>query len=109
MAFEPRETEAAGQAVRNITVQQTGFGQTAVKVGATLWPSHAHVKVNQGDVVTLEGSYSPRTTTDDDGNEKKFHNISVTRILVHGAADQGKKNDTVNTGDDDSGDDDIPF
>jgi len=109
VAFEPREAEAAGQQVRNITVQQTGFGQTAVRVGATLWPSHAHVKVAQGDVVTLEGSYTPRTTTDDDGNEKKFHNISVTRIFVHGAADQGKREETVNTGSDDVTDDDVPF
>jgi hypothetical protein len=110
VAFEPREAEAAGQTVRNISVTQTGFGPTAVRVGATLWPSHAHVKVNQGDVVTLEGSYNQRTTTDSDtGEERKFHNISVTRILVHGAADQGKKNETVNTDDDSASDDDIPF
>lgn len=110
MAFEPREAEAAGQSVRNISVTQTGFGPTAVRVGATLWPSHAHVKVAQGDVVTLEGSYNKRSTTDtESGEERVFHNISVTRILVHGAADQGKKNETVNTESDEASDDDIPF
>lgn len=102
MAFEPREAEAAGQEVRNISVS----GVDRLRYGATLWPSHGHVKVAQGDVVTLEGSYNKRTTSDDDGNEKVFHNISVTRIFVHGAADQGKKNETVNTQADD---DDIPF
>jgi hypothetical protein len=110
VAFEPREAEAAGQAVRNISVTQTGFGPTAVRVGATLWPSHAHVKVEQGDVVTLEGSYNKRTTQDDDGNDRTFHNISVTRIFVHGAADQGKKLETTSDdSSDDASDDDIPF
>ena len=109
MAFEPREAEAAGQQVRNISVTQTGFGPTAVRVGATLWPSHAHVKVEQGDVVTLEGSYNKRTTQDDEGNDKVFHNISVTRILVHGAADQGKRLETTNDANDAADDDDIPF
>lgn len=109
MAFEPREAEAAGQQVRNISVTQTGFGPTAVRVGATLWPSHAHVKVAQGDVVTLEGSYNKRTTQDDEGNDRTFHNISVTRIFNFGPADQGKKNETVNTESDEASDDDIPF
>jgi len=104
VAFEPRESEAAGQAIRNITIT----GVDRLRYGATLWPSHAHVKVAQGDVVTLEGSYNKRTTNDDEGNEKVFHNISVNRILVNGAADQGKKNETVNT-DDSVNDDDVPF
>lgn len=105
MAFEPREAEAAGQPVRNISVS----GVDRVRYGVTLWPSHSHVKVAQGDVVTLEGSYNKRNTQDDDGNERTFHNISATRIFVHGAADQGKKNETVNTESDEASDDDIPF
>lgn len=75
-----------------------------MRVGATLWPSHAHVGVKQGDIVTLEGSY----TTRKDG-DRTFHNISVTRILNHGAADSGAREGTVNTGGDDTADDDIPF
>lgn len=110
MAFEPREAEAAGKPVRNITVQQAGFGPYAVRVGATLWPSHAHVSVKQGDIVTLEGAYTTRKTTDtESGEERTFHNISVTRILNHGAADQGAKEGTVNTGGDEAADEDIPF
>jgi hypothetical protein len=64
--FPPRDGEAGGKAVRNISVRQAGFGPTAVTVSATLWPSHADVKVDQGDVVTLEGSYTrtrPRSRT----------------------------------------------
>lgn len=105
MAFEPRDAEAAGQQIRNITVS----GVDRLRYGATLWPSHAHVKVEQGDVVTLEGSYNQRTRTNDEtGETTKFHNISVTRIKIHGAADQGKKNETVNT-EPEASDDDIPF
>lgn len=89
-------------------MQSAGFGPTAVRVGATLWPSHGHVNVKKGDVVTMEGSYNQRSTTDEDGNERKFHNLSVTRIYVHGAADEGKKNETVNT-EPEASDDDIPF
>lgn len=109
MAFEPRDAEAAGKQVRNITVQQAGFGPYAVRVGATLWPSHEHVAVKQGDVVTLEGAYTTRKQTGQDGEERTFHNISVTKIKVHGAVDEGRREDTVNTGGDEAADEDIPF
>ena len=108
MAFEPRESEVQGQQVRNITVQQAGFGPYAVRVGATVWPSHSHVALKQGDVVTLEGSYNKRSTTDNEtGEERTFHNVSVTRILVHGAADSGKREETTN--DSEPSDDDVTF
>ena len=48
--FDPREGEAAGKPVRNITVNQAGFGQTAVRVSATLWPSHKNFAVAKNDV-----------------------------------------------------------
>lgn len=88
-------------------MQQTGFGPYAVRVGATVWPSHAHVALKQGDVVTLEGSYNKRTSSDEEGNERTFHNISVTRLLVHGTADSGKREETTN--DSSVDDDDVTF
>lgn len=111
--FPPREGDAGGKAVRNITIQQAGFGPTAVKVSATLWPSHKHVEVEQGDVVTLEGKYSSNKGTvqqgENAGKEVTYHNLSVSRISVNGAkADSGVKEDTVN--DEAAADtDDIPF
>lgn len=90
-------------------MQQTGFGPYAVRVGATVWPSHSHVALKQGDVVTLEGAYNRRTTTDQEsGEERTFHNISVTRILVHGAADSGQREETTNSSSA-ADDDDVTF
>lgn len=107
--FDPKDGEANGKAVRNIVVQQTGFGPTAVRVHATVWPSHSHIPLKQGDVVMLEGSYTAnKTTNDETGETRTFHNISVTRLKNLGAMDSGKKTETVNT-DDDASDDDIPF
>jgi hypothetical protein len=78
-----------------------------VRVGATVWPSHSHVPLKQGDVVTLEGAYNKRTSTNEDGEERTFHNVSVTRLLVHGTADTGKREETTN--DSSADDDDITF
>jgi hypothetical protein len=110
--FDPKDGEANGKSVRNIVVQQTGFGPTAVKVNATVWPSHAHIPLKQGDIVHLEGKYTPnKTTNDETGETRTYHNLSVTRMKVLGTLDAGKKTETVNTGSDDDfgSDDDIPF
>lgn len=107
--FPPREGEAGGKAVRNISVRQAGFGPTAVTVSATLWPSHDEVKVDQGDVVTLEGSYTSNKTTKQDGTPVTYHNVSVTRIFVHGKAVEGVKPETENAADEEPSDDEIPF
>ena len=108
--FPPREGKAGGKDVRNITISQNGFGPTAVKVSATLWPSHAHVPVEENDVVIVEGKYSQNTTTNEETGEKRtFHNLSVTRVAVLGRADSGKKVDTENTTSEPADDSDIPF
>lgn len=107
--FPPKDGEAGGKPVRNITVQQTGFGPYAVRVSATVWPSHAHIPLNQGDVVTFEGPYTKNTTHAEDGTERTYHNISVTRLRNHGPIDGGKKDETVNTSSEPVNDDDIPF
>ena len=108
--FEPRENEVGGKKVRNISVRQTGFGQFAPRVSATLWPSHAHVKVEEGDLVAIEGAYTANSKTTDDGEKITYHNLSVSKIVVLGAADSGKQVETVNAGsDDDAGDEDLPF
>lgn len=104
--FEPREGEAAGQPVRNITVRQNGFGKYAVRVSATLWPSHAHVEVEEGDVVILEGAYKANQGKDKDDNPVTYHNLSVSRIAVLGKADGGAQPGTTNTPSSSASDDD---
>ncbi len=108
--FEPREGEAGGKAVRNITVRQVGFGQFAVRVSATLWPSHAHVEVEEGDLVAFEGKYTQNKGKDKNENPITYHNISVTKIKVLGQGDSGEQVETTNTAvSDDTPDEDLGF
>jgi len=108
--FDPDEAEANGKAVRNIVIQQNGFGPTAVRVNATVWPSHAHIPLKKGDVVAIEGAYKSNRTTDQNGNERTFHNVSVTRLAVLGTVDAGVQDGQSSTASAaDASDDEIPF
>lgn len=109
--FEPRDGTAGGKEVRNITVRATGVKEQSMKIGATLWPSHAHVEVDKGDFVVIEGKFTRNKGTNKDGEEVVYNNMSVTNILVLGTLDAGREVETVNTDADSSvaDDDDIPF
>ena len=110
--FDPKDGDANGKPVRNITVQQAGFGPTAVRVSATVWPSHSHIELRKGTVVAIEGEYRPNKSQKEDGTPVTYHNLSVSRLAVLGQVDEGNRDSvaTVNTGaDDDVNDDDIPF
>lgn len=111
VAFDPKEGEAGGQDIRNIVVRNCGFKEQSVQVYATLWPKHDHVKVEKGDVVLLEGSYTQgKSKKKDTGEPVVYHNLSVTKIKVFGAADAGQAVEVVNgDDDDDAAADDIPF
>jgi hypothetical protein len=95
--FDPRDGEAGGKTVRNITVQSGGFKDNAVKVGATLWPSHAHVEVKKGDVVVLKGSFTRNEGTNKEGAKVVYNNLSVSGILVLGRLDEGKRDNSSST------------
>ena len=108
--FPPREGEAAGKPVRNIRVNSAGFGQYAVPVSATLWPSHKDFDVAENDIVMLEGKYTRSSGKDKDDNPVTYHNISVARIGKLGEADPGEKPDVdENDASDAEADEDIPF
>jgi hypothetical protein len=103
--FPPRDGEAGGKTVRNITISNGGFKEQAIRVYATLWPSHSHVAVEEGDVVTVKGSYARNVKED-----KVYHNLSVSGILNHGRIDSGDQPATTNDEPAaDAADDDIPF
>lgn len=109
--FDPREGQAGGKDVRNITVAQFGVKDQAIKVGATLWPSHAHVPVEKGDIVALRGKFTRNTTTNGEGVAVTYNNLSVTAIKVLGQLDAGVKVESENAAAPaaDEADDDIPF
>src|SRR4051794_30375099 len=107
--FDPREGEAAGKPVRNIVVNAAGFKEQAVRVSATIWPSHKDFAVKKNDVLVLEGK-SSKANGDKDGEPIVYHNLSVARIAKIGEADPGEKPDTdSNDVVDEPADDDIPF
>lgn len=107
--FDVKDGEAAGKPVRNIVVNNAGFGPTAVRVSATLWPSHKDFSVKKNDVVVLEGKYS-KTSSEKDGEPIVYHNLSVARISKIGEADPGVKPEVEqNDVAEDPADEDIPF
>lgn len=110
--FDPREGQAGGKDVRNITVRTGGVKEQSLRVGATLWPSHAHVEVGKGDFVVLEGKFSRNEGTNGQGEKVTYNNLSVTNILNLGTLDAGQEVETVNTDEpaaDAEDEDDIPF
>jgi hypothetical protein len=107
--FDVKDGEAANKPVRNIVVNSAGFGPYAVRVSATLWPSHKDFKVEKNDAVILEGKYTT-STQEKDGEKITYHNLSVVRAINLGAADAGTKPETdENDVVDDPADEDIPF
>ena len=109
--FDPREGSAGGKDVRNITIRTTGFKDNSLKVGATIWPSHAHVDVQKGDFVILEGKFSRNTQEGKDGSPVTYNNLSVSGILNLGQLDTGEDRDRENEYVPAAApsDDDIPF
>jgi hypothetical protein len=107
--FDPREGNAAGKDVRNITVRGAGFKEQAIRVSATLWPSHEDVEVEKDDLVAIEGAYSQTSGQKDDGTKVTYHNISVSRIAVLGKGNSGVRPDVENSQADTTADDEIPF
>ena len=103
--FEPNEGEAAGKDIRSFVIRNIGVKDQAVDVRCTLWPSHEHVEVEQGDFVAVEGKFSINKK-EKDGETVVYHNLSVSRIINHGAGDPGVREETTNGGSNDSTDDD---
>lgn len=101
--------------VRNFVVRQTGVKDQAIDVAATLWPSHEHVELEQGDFVVMEGKLTPRkgTKKDDEGNEipTTFFNFSVAGIKVFGPLDFGDRDggSTASSRAAETDDEDVPW
>lgn len=108
--FDPRDGEAAGQDIRSFVIREVGVKDQAIDVRATLWPSHAHVELAQGDLVAVEGKFSPNKAKNKDGDIVTYFNLSVSRIVTLGAGDDGERAETANNAADEPvADDDIPY
>ncbi len=113
--FPPRDGEAAGQPVRNITIRQTGVHEKeAVQVSATLWEQFAGIAVEEDDFVVVEGSYTAKAGKNKNGDPVTYHNLSVNGISVNGSKlNKGSEAETANAAEAGSSqlaaDEDLPF
>ena len=111
--FEPREATAklsdGEDEVRNIVVRQTGVREQAIDVRATIWPSHAHIAVDQGDVVVLEGKFSVNKTKNNEGEPATYFNLSVSGITKLGSLDTGMRGEASGSSSSEPEDDDTPW
>lgn len=104
--WEPKDGEAAGKKVRWATIRQTGSRGSLIRL--TVWPSHKDVEINEGDLLYAEGPFTTREVEGDDGNVRKYLNLSAQN-LVRFAGNKGKKADVDNAGSSDGSDSDDDY
>lgn len=109
--FDPEERQAGGKTVRNVLIRTTGVKDQSIRVSATLWPEFAHVQVEKGDVVYMEGKFEVKKGEAKDGSPRTFFNLSVNGIRNFGQLDKGQEVETTSNDDPDdaAADDDIPY
>lgn len=113
--FEPTEKEANGKDIRSVALRQVGVhAAESVLVSLTVWDSHEHIDIEEGDLLYAEGSYTENEVERDDGTTRVYHNLSVSHLLNLGAVDAGERVGTTDDDDDDdspdvTNDDDLPF
>lgn len=103
--FDPVEREAAGKDVRNVTIREVGLKDQAQLISITLWPNHAAIEVEKGDIVFVDGKFTPNKGKDGEGNPKTYFNVSANAFKVLAKADYGVETEST-AGDGDAGDDD---
>lgn len=99
--FDPQEAEVNGKDVLRFTIRSTGTREQSQLVSCTLWPSHKDTfsKIEKGTVLMVQGKYSVNKSDD-----KTYHNLSVSDLLVLGVTDTGEE--VERTGDGGSAPDD---
>jgi hypothetical protein len=104
--FDPADREAAGKAVRNVTIRQVGMKDQAQLVSITLWPNHEAIKVAKGDIVIVDGKFAVNKGKDGEGNPKTYFNVSANAFAVLGKADYGVETESTGDASDDGDDED---
>jgi hypothetical protein len=102
VAFDPETADVNGKEVLRATIRSTGTREQSQLVGLTFWPSHKELfdKITKDTVVFVQGKYQVRPS-----GEKKYHNLSVAKVLIVGKLDGGEEVETTGDGGDGSGDD----
>lgn len=100
--FDPTDREVNGKDVRSVVVKQTGLKDQAQNISVTVWDDHAHVALEKGDFVAIDGKFTTNQGKDKEGNPKTYFNLSAATILVIGKGDKGTESETTES---DAGDD----
>lgn len=76
--FDVNDKEANGQDIREFTIRAVGT-QKLVKV--TLWPEFAHVPVEKGYFVAVDGKFTQSLGQAPDGSPREYLNLSASNIV----------------------------
>lgn len=76
--FEPRDRQAAGKDVRDVTIRTIGGNK---RVSITVWPDHQHIPIEKGDVIFADGTYQQNQRQNNQGEMVTYHNLSATAIV----------------------------
>lgn len=86
--FDPKEREANGQSVRDITIKALG---TQKLVRITVWPEFSGVALKKGDFVSVDGKYEVSMGQGTDGGQREYINVSATQLAVLPAATKAER------------------
>ncbi len=108
--FDPIDREANGKQIREITIKPIKRGgQPAANFRVTLWPELAAAKVEKGDFIAVEGTFTTSTYQDQEGTQKTSLQISAYNLVVNGQKVEREETDRVVSSSGDGDKDDLPF
>ena len=88
IAFPPDDDEVDGEDVRRMKVQD---GKRLYSV--TVWASHEHVDLAEGDYVAIQGAYK-----ETEGDETTYYNVSAGKLVVLGQDEGERKSSRKSSG-----------
>lgn len=75
--FEPDSRQVNGQTVRDIKIREFG---TQRDTSVTVWPELAHVPLEAGDFVVIQGKRRIRRTVSRDGEPREYRNLDARTL-----------------------------
>jgi hypothetical protein len=105
--FDPVERDANNKQVVEFTIKCVG---KPINVRVTLWPELTHAKVEKGDFVAVEGTFTRSTYQGEDGSQKESLQISAYNLNVNGERIERNESEREIVSSSATGDnDDLPF
>lgn len=93
--FDPREREANGQKVRDVSIRAFGGNKT---IRVTVWSEFGAVPLAKGDLIFVDGKFSTNQAQNKEGAMVTYFNLSASMLVrIPGAqkAERGVANTTT--------------